>query len=71
MVTERVFARLEMGADFETHLELLAASRNLSKGEILGRAMALYDVVVEAKNRGCRVVVLDEEAKAIKEIVGL
>lgn len=71
MATERVFARIEMGADFETHLELLAAARNLSKGEILGRAMALYDVVVEATSRGCRVVVLDDEAKVLKEIVGL
>lgn len=70
MVTERVFARLEMGADFETHLELLAAARNIPKGEILGRAMALYDVVLEATNRGYRVVVVDEDGNAVKEIVG-
>lgn len=71
MMSESVFVRLEMGADFYTHLELLAAARNLSKGEILGRAMALYDVAMEATNCGCRVVLVDKEGRVRKEIVGL
>ena len=52
-------------------LEALAQSLHSSKSEILRKAIALYDVAAEAKQKDQRIGILDKDRKVVTEIVGI
>jgi predicted transcriptional regulator len=52
-------------------LEALAQSLHSSKSEILRKAIALYDVAAEAKQKNQRIGILDQDRKVVTEIVGI
>jgi predicted transcriptional regulator len=52
-------------------LEDLAFRSHTTKSEILRKAIALFDVASQAKQKEQRVGILDQEDKIVKEIVGI
>ena len=52
-------------------LEELAERSHSSKSDILRKAIALFDVAAQAKQKDQRVGILDRDDKVVKEIVGI
>lgn len=73
MSNERDAIRLSLSVspELNTRLEQLAASSHTSKSEILRKAIALFDVVAEAKSEKKRFGILDQEKRLLTEIVGI
>lgn len=73
MSTSRETIRLSLAVSPELNdrLEQLATSSHTSKTEILRKAIALFDVVAEAKSEKKRFGILDQNKKLVTEIVGI
>jgi predicted transcriptional regulator len=52
-------------------LDGLAQRSSSTKSEILRKALALFDVAAEAKQRNQKIGILDQDDKVVKEIVGI
>lgn len=62
---------LTLSPELNERLEQLASSGYTTKTEILRKAIALYDVVAEAKSEKKRVGILDQDKHLLTEIVGI
>jgi predicted transcriptional regulator len=62
---------LVVSPELNSRLEQLAASGHTTKSEVLRKAIALFDVVSEAKSENKRLGILDRDKKLVTEIVGL
>jgi predicted transcriptional regulator len=73
MSTDKDAIRLSLAVspELNTRLEQLAASGHTSKSEILRKAIALFDVVAEAKSEKKRFGILDQDKRLLTEIVGI
>jgi predicted DNA-binding protein len=73
MATEKEVVRLSLtvSPELNERLEQLAASGCTTKAEILRKAIALYDVVAEAKTEKKRLGILDHDKHLLTEIVGI
>jgi hypothetical protein len=49
----------------------LADCEGASKAEIVKKAIALFEVVVEAKEKGGKLLIIDEKANTQREIIGI
>lgn len=49
----------------------LADCEGASKGEIVKKAIALFEVVVEAKQSGGKLLIVDDKANTQREIIGI
>lgn len=68
---EVVRLSLSLSPELNDRLEQLAASGHTTKTEILRKAIALYDVVAEAKTEKKRLGILDQNKQLLTEIVGI
>jgi predicted transcriptional regulator len=68
---ETVRLSLTLSPELNERLEQLAASNHTTKTEILRKAIALYDVVAEAKTEKKRLGILDQNKHLLTEIVGI
>lgn len=68
---EAVRLSLTLSPELNERLEHLAASSHTTKTEILRKAIALYDVVAEAKTEKKRLGILDQNKHLLTEIVGI
>lgn len=73
MVTDKEAIRLSLAVSPELNerLEQLAAAGHTTKSEILRKAIALFDVVAEAKLEKKRFGILDQDKRLVTEIVGI
>ncbi len=73
MTTEREAIRLSLAVSPELNdrLEQLATAGHTSKSEVLRKAIALFDVVAEAKSEKKRFGILDQNKQLLTEIVGI
>jgi predicted transcriptional regulator len=62
---------IDVSPELNEALENLADNANLTKSEILRRAIALMKVAAQAQEKGQKLVVIDQDQKAITEIVGI
>jgi predicted transcriptional regulator len=62
---------LSVSPELNERLELLASSGHMSKSEVLRKAIALFDVVAEAKSEKMRFGILDQNKQLVTEIVGI
>ena len=72
-VNARAEVRLSLVVSPELNetLEELAERSHSSKSDILRKAIALFDVAAQAKQKDQRVGILDRDDKVVKEIVGI
>lgn len=68
---ESVRLSLALSPELNQRLEDLAQAGHTSKSEILRRAIALFDVVAEAKSEKKRFGILDQNKHLLTEIVGI
>lgn len=68
---ELVRLSLSLSPELNERLEQLADSGHTTKTEILRKAIALYDVVAEAKTEKKRLGILDQNKRLLTEIVGI
>ena len=68
---ETVRLSLSLSPELNDRLEQLATSSHTTKTEILRKAIALYDVVAEAKSEKKRLGILDQDKRLLTEIVGI
>lgn len=52
-------------------LEALAESQHTTKSEVLRKAIALFDVASEAKEKDQRIGILDKDRNVVTEIIGI
>jgi predicted transcriptional regulator len=73
MATDNETIRLSLAVSPELNerLELLASNGHMSKSEVLRKAIALFDVVAEAKSEKKRFGILDQNKQLVTEIVGI
>ena len=73
MATENETIRLSLSVSpqLNAKLEQLAVSGHTTKSEVLRKAIALFDVVYEAKLENKRIGILDQNKELLTEIVGL
>lgn len=73
MATDKESVRLSLAVSPELNerLEQLAISGHTSKSEILRKAIALFDIVAEAKSAKKRFGILDQDKRLETEIVGI
>ena len=62
---------LIVSSELDATLEGLAQKDHSTKGDVLRKAIALFDVVAAAKEKGQRLAILDGEGKVVQEIVGI
>lgn len=62
---------LAVSPELNARLDYLAATGHTSKSEILRKAIALFDVVAEAKSEKKRFGILDQDKHLLTEIVGI
>jgi predicted transcriptional regulator len=68
---ESVRLSLVVSQELNSRLEQLAAAGLTTKSEILRKAIALFDVVAEAKSEKKRFGILDQNKNLLTEIVGI
>jgi len=73
MSTGRDSIRLSLvvSPELNARLDELASSSHTTKSEILRKAIALFDVVAEAKMEKKRFGILDQNKQLLTEIVGI
>jgi len=71
MEKETIRLSLAVSPELNERLEQLASSGHTSKSEILRKAIALFDVVAEAKSEKKRIGILDQNKQLVTEIVGI
>ena len=69
-MTDRITVGLEISSALYSKIERLAQQDKLTTGEVLGRALALYDVALYAKKRGSRITVVASDGTVEQEIAG-
>lgn len=62
---------LTISPELNVRLDELASSANSTKSEILLKAIALFDVVAEAKSEEKRFGIFDKNKQLVTEIVGI
>ena len=62
---------LVVSTEMNKRLEEMAETGHTSKSDVLRKALALYDVVAEAKSQKNRFGILDKDRKLLTEIVGI
>ena len=62
---------LVVSPELNETLEELAERSHSSKSDILRKAIALFDVAAQAKQKDQRIGILDRDDKVVKEIVGI
>jgi predicted transcriptional regulator len=62
---------LVVSPELNETLEELAAKSHSSKSDVLRKAIALFDVAAQAKQKNQRIGILDRDDKVVKEIVGI
>ena len=62
---------LAVSPELNQRLEELATSGHITKSEVLRKAIALFDVVAEAKSEKKRFGILDQNKNLLTEIVGI
>lgn len=68
---EPVRLSIAMSPELNERLEQIALAQHTTKSEILRKALALFDVVAEAKTEKKRFGILDENKNLLTEIVGI
>lgn len=68
---EPVRLSLTISPELNARLDELASSSHSTKSEILRKAIALFDVVAEAKAEKKRFGILDQNKQLLTEIVGI
>jgi predicted transcriptional regulator len=68
---ETIRLSLAVSPELNERLELLASNGHMSKSEVLRKAIALFDVVAEAKSEKKRFGILDQNKQLLTEIVGI
>ncbi len=68
---ETIRLSLAVSPELNARLELLASNGHMSKSEVLRKAIALFDVVAEAKSEKKRFGILDQNKQLVTEIVGI
>lgn len=68
---ETIRLSLTVSPELNERLELLASNGHMSKSEVLRKAIALFDVVAEAKSEKKRFGILDQNKQLVTEIVGI
>jgi len=68
---ESIRLSLTVSPELNARLDELAASAHSTKSEILRKAIALFDVVAEAKSEKKRFGILDQNKQLLTEIVGI
>lgn len=68
---ESIRLSLTVSPELNARLDELAASAHSTKSEILRKAIALFDVVAEAKAEKKRFGILDQNKQLVTEIVGI
>jgi predicted transcriptional regulator len=68
---ESVRLTLVVSPELNERLEQLAANGHTSKSEVLRKAIALFDIVTEAKAEKKRIGILDQNKQLETEIVGI
>lgn len=68
---ETVRLSLNISPELNEHLEQLASAGHTTKTEVLRKAIALYDVVAEAKTEKKKLGILDQNKQLLVEIVGI
>lgn len=68
---ESVRLSLALSPELNARLEELAQAGHTTKSEILRKAIALFDVVAEAKSEKKRFGILDQDKHLLTEIVGI
>ncbi len=62
---------LELSADTNQRLETLANKMNGNKSDVLRRAIAIYEVMVKAKENGQKFGIASQDQTLVTEIVGI
>jgi predicted transcriptional regulator len=62
---------LVVSPELNETLEELAERSHSSKSDVLRKAIALFDVAAQAKQKDQRIGILDRDDKVVKEIVGI
>jgi predicted transcriptional regulator len=62
---------LIVSTELNETLQALADSQHSSKSEVLRKAIALYNVAAEAKQKDQRIGILDKDRNVVTEIVGI
>ena len=68
---ESIRLSLAVSPELNERLEQLASSGHTTKSDILRKAIALFDVVAEAKSEKRRIGILDQNKQLVTEIVGI
>ena len=62
---------LVVSPELNETLQELADRQHSTKSEVLRKAIALYDVAAEAKQKDQRIGILDKDRRVVTEIVGI
>lgn len=68
---EAIRLSLTVSPELNERLEQLAVTGHTTKSEVLRKAIALFDVVAEAKTEKKRFGILDQNKQLVTEIVGI
>ncbi|MBT9460148.1 MAG: ribbon-helix-helix protein, CopG family [Rugosibacter sp.] len=68
---ESIRLSLTVSPELNERLEQLAVTGHTTKSEVLRKAIALFDVVAEAKTEKKRFGILDQNKQLVTEIVGI
>jgi len=69
--TKNVQMTLTMSPALEAKLARLAVASGSPESDVLLKAIALYEVALQAKLKGRDVAILDEEKRLVREIDGI
>jgi len=69
--TKNVQMTLTMSPALEAKLARLAVASGSPEADVLLKAIALYEVALQAKLKGQDVAILDEEKRLVREIDGI
>ena len=69
--TKNVQMTLSMSPALEAKLARLAVASGSTEADVLLKAIALYEVALQAKLQGQDVAILDEEKRLVSEIDGI
>lgn len=70
-MANRTRLTFDVSSELNDMLEKLAESTGSTKSEVLRKAIALMDVAVDAKAKGQKVVVANDQDQVVTRIVGL
>lgn len=71
MTSKTIKLNLTVSQEINVRLDELAISGQVTKSEVMHKAITLFDVVSQAKLEGRRFGILDRDGKLVTEIVGI